>query len=342
MARRNSFINELLALVVASILLAGFGYFMSHNKPQENESGGKDKNLLNQPFQTTENSKLEPILNKKILYLLKQNNHNNIFSINIYDRSTKIIYTDKDESKKIISIIGNDNENLYIIESNDINSQAGDLVSVSLDGKARKNKLQSDILTAPKPSYDGLTKEILSTSFTQVEKDFGFTLSISKLNSSNKRVVQSKIENLINPTFSNNYENITYSKSVGNDRYMVTVDKNGNLLNEAKIEGIPLSISAIDDKIYVTIAPFGNATANEAKPTVLSLDLTKVNLELPNKDGIETDFKKIDKNIIGYKRSRSQSGINTEYELGKLYLYDIISKEENEIVSANYLIGVTE
>src|SRR3989338_3110669 len=181
---RLNYKADLSALLIAGLILAVLGWFFSR-KPLVME------NQITVSPQTVNNIKAidnnAPRITAGYLYIIvNKNNSKQVEKINLDGGSRTVIYTDSDEKMKLINGIGIRNNTVIVLESKGKESEIGNITTISTDRKASKTIIQEDINFNLNPIYDKDSDQLVITDFSGVERDFGFMVSVEKIDGSNQ------------------------------------------------------------------------------------------------------------------------------------------------------------
>ena len=334
--RRLNYKADLSALLISGLILAALGWFFSR-KPL----------VLNNQVQLTTETKNETATIEKdlsqtdsgFLYVVKKkNNVKQIVKISLKDDNNEIIYTDSDENQKLVSAIGVTKENIIILESENKQSETGNLTIISNDKKATKVVKQKDFNFNSNPIYDKVNDQIIKVDFSQAERDFGFIVNSEKLDGSNIRDILKNISGILGLTISDSNK-ILFGQLVDKKTKIMIYDLSGNNIKETNINGVIIDTAWANENIYLTIAPFGNATANQSEINVFSKELVTQESKIKNNDGAEVNIVPISKNLIAYLNVQYKNGIVTNDVEGDIILSDTSDGEEKKLGKAIQIIG---
>lgn len=128
--------------------------------------------------------------------------------IALYDFSqnkARVYFTDKDETQKIKSSIKIDG-NIFIGLANKDNPEETDFYNVSLDGKGTKNLVAEKLTSMQTISAAPNKNKLALVSFSNAEKDFGFSLISFDVGSKKQTILTKDPDGIFTPAFINNNE----------------------------------------------------------------------------------------------------------------------------------------
>lgn len=336
---RRSRVTELSAFLIASVILAGFGWAISRNSTTNNQTGQKMDTAVSTPKKETPPAKESPVVGS--LLLLKNNGSSrSIISETLDSKQSKTLYTDSDEKNKIVTALGVRSNEALIIENSQPLSDSGSLVGISLDGKATKKVYQEEISASFLPVLNPKNDTVLTVSFSPVEKSFGFSFVIENIDGTNPSVIAQNIQSVISPSFSPSGDAIVYagSQSDTTTLYIINV-ASGDIIKKSTIDGIVLDTRWHGKTIYISLAPKGNATSNKASLALYSEDLVKNSEQISDKEGAEINVVPISDTIISFARALFPNGIPTQRTNATITLFDSTTKEFTDFDQAEKVIG---
>ncbi|OIP06873.1 hypothetical protein COS66_01055 [Candidatus Berkelbacteria bacterium CG06_land_8_20_14_3_00_43_10] len=338
MSRKNRS-GQYSALLIASLVLAGFGWAISRNSIQKPVQKSPDVSVDTTPIDQVDGSK-SPSLVGTIVVLKKNGSSHTIESLSLASKESKILYTDSDEENKIISAIGIRNNEAIIIESSEPQSDSGSLVGISLDGKAQKHIYQNEISASIPPVLNPVNDTILTVSFTPVEKSFGFSIVTEDISGANPSVVAQNIQSILSPTYSPRGDKVLYAGIQSNTSTLYIIDtSSGKIIKQSDIDGIVLDTAWVGSSVYVSLAPKGTATSNKSTLTVLSDELILNNVKVPDKDGAEINIIPISNALISFMRTMYNNGVPSDQADGAVILFDTSTQESTDFDQAIKIIG---
>lgn len=336
MKRKLSTKSELISLLVASVIIAVFGWYLSRDKSTINDI--ENKQSIVKPINKVNVEEDKPKLGKLIISKNK-NSSKYIYTFDLQNSEEKLIYTDSDEKNKIIYILGIINNKLAVLEAENINEEIGQLVLISIDGSAKKEYYQKNVNKSSPPLLSTSENKIITTGYNQSEKDFGFILKISNLDGTNSRTIKTINQSPLNTIVSNDGKNIYYSLIGQKDTKLIKIDIEGNEIKTAQIDGIIINLLKTDKYLILSLAPFGNSTVNQSKVVLLGDELTPVENKIEDEQGAEIDLKIISDNLITYQNVNFESGIINENNQGNAKLLDLENFEIKNLTKVNKIIG---
>ena len=332
---RLNYKADLSALLIAGLILAVLGWFFSR-KPLV-----MDNQITVSP-QTVNNIKAidnnAPRITAGYLYIIvNKNNSKQVEKINLDGGSRTVIYTDSDEKMKLINGIGIRNNTVIVLESKGKESEIGNITTISTDRKASKTIIQEDINFNLNPIYDKDSDQLVITDFSGVERDFGFMVSVEKIDGSNQRNILKNINGILNITTSKN--KVFIAQLQEKQTKLIIYDDNGNKVKEATVDGVLINSSWDKGKIYLSIAPSGNATANQSKINVFSGELVSQPSKITHHDGSEVNIIPISDSTIAYLAIQYKNGVVSSNVEGDIIFANIDSGEEKNLGKAVKIIG---
>lgn len=152
------------------------------------------------------------------LYILYE--HDAVGEIQIIDILTKqlrSIYSDKDKDLKIQSVaaLTPKGDSIFMILG-EVGDLGGQLVSLKTDGSGQTIVLNKQFSSAARPAISPDQKQIASVSFANNEQDFGFSLVISALDGSGRKILAKDEAGISRPVFSPDGKRILYLAGAAN------------------------------------------------------------------------------------------------------------------------------
>lgn len=335
--RKQSLINDIIVLMITGLFLAGFGWYISR-KQIVNNINITDNRTTNKNEELVKEKTNSDLISGSIIGLKSTDNHKSIVLTSITDGKTKVIYTDSDEKKKITSIIGQLDSDIIFTENFSNNIDLSDLVSISTEGKLNKKIIQTDISLSSNPIIKPNSSEILILSFSPIEKDFGFSLSLSKVDGTNKKTIIKNVKSILSPKFSPSGDFIIYASLIDKKSQLNIIDLNGQVVKNINFDGTILDIVWLKSGIIISRSDNKIAGANQG--SLIFLDDNLNNLKnLKDQEGAEIDLVPISDKLIAFRRVKFKSGVATPLVTGDLILLDIESNEEKKITSLNQING---
>lgn len=337
MPRRR--VTELVTFLIASCILAGFGWAMSRNSMNTSPTDQvvdtarvPDPNVQSKPEKEVDAG--------SIIILKKIGNSHSIVSKSLTTKESKILYTDSDEEMKIIKALFVRSNEIIIIESAQPLSDSGSLTGISLDGRAQKHVYQKDISASIPPILNPQNEKIIMINFSPVEKSFGFSLVGENIDGTNQSIILQNVQSILAPTYSPRGDKVLYASTQSNKTSLSIIDtSSGSVLKQSDIEGVVLDSAWIQNTLYISLAPKGNATSNNASLKTFSEQLEPIDSYIPDLIGAELNVVSISPTIIGFVRVEYPHGVPSAQADGTVILYDTISHESTEFDQAQKIIG---
>ena len=165
--------TNIFPLILAFVIIGGAAWFLSQN----NAVKSSNTTITEQKVANVK------INSGQLIIATKTNLANQIISFS-NNGQNKIIFTDKTESAKILKV-GSTNvqtKNIPVIEG------TGELALIALDGTG-KNQILNQNFNAQDLSLSPSGEKIASISFSNAEKDYGYSLNISDKTGQNTKTI---------------------------------------------------------------------------------------------------------------------------------------------------------
>jgi Tol biopolymer transport system component len=260
------------------ILIAGSAiYLYGKNKTH------KDSDRVSVTPTTTDNTLKESATNKinvtgSIVYTATSSDNTDIYSITLMDGTKKKIFTDQDENSKITQMqsITKDGKSILttlVSKSDDTDSSLW-FINTS---KGEKNKLIDNFASSSAPITSGDGKKIAYSLFSNVERDYGFTLLVSDISGLNKVKIDNDSFAMSLAAFSPSNDYLIYVKNVENNTkstiYKSKIDGTQTKeIYQSNNKEIIYSLDWSNDVIAFSKGPMGNNNLNKAEIFTISDD----------------------------------------------------------------------
>lgn len=335
--------NQIVYLVIVILIGGGLFAYYNQNKSNNQNQNNLSTNKVNlaitevkeNPVLETPKASLNDIAGN-IIALKNEKDTTEIVSVSVKDSTLKIIYTDKDESKKIIKIVGLRNNNVVFFENESTSSDHGDLVELPINDISKKVVLQKDLPLTTNPVIQPQNDKLLISSFSQVERDFGDSLILEDLDGKNNKTIVSKIPSIEQPAFSPDGQTIFYGSEDGDKRTIQVVDLKGKILKVIPVDGSIFNLLKTKDYLYALIGPTSATNLSKAHLVVFNDKFEKIK-DLTNQDGIGSNLISLNGTVISFIES-IQPSLKSK---STLKIKDINTGEKKDFGSYNHLIGYT-
>lgn len=131
--------------------------------------------------------------------------------IDIITKEVKTLYSDKDKDLKIQSAAAltptGDRIFMVLGATGDL---GGQLVSLKTDGSGQTTVLNKQFSSTVRPAISPDQKQVASVSFANTEQDFGFSLALSSLDGSGRKILFKDEAGISRPTFTPDGKKILY------------------------------------------------------------------------------------------------------------------------------------
>ncbi|TSC93377.1 MAG: Uncharacterized protein CEN89_52 [Candidatus Berkelbacteria bacterium Licking1014_7] len=268
---------------------------------------------------------------RKIFYALIEPNQTNLYRYTESVKETKRFYFDKDEEFKIIKALSMDNGNIIVFEGTTDETKKR-LVQITTDQKANKKIINENFYTYNLPVISKNNKKIIYTSFSNVEKDYGFTIFSAELNGENKRQIYRTQNNIMSMGLSaDNTLVISENSPSGGSMIKIYDFSQDKIENFYETENNLVEIAWKNSEIIFLQKTKPNS--NENSPEMFSLDknknIKKISLKKTNLSNIFINNDEI------YYIDKTNS---TDATLSGAI--QSIQKPMDKIIIASYIFGV--
>ena len=180
--------------IIAAVIIMGWGLSTNGQwkigqwkmSVEKTKNGSADTNKTEQSATATTKT-----IDGDIFYLQRSTSATEIYKISVAGKIKQKIFTDIDESEKIISQGGltADGQKILLWLAADKTATVGNLYLVKTDGSGQKEKALANFGASAGPVISPDGQKLAAIIFSNAERDFGFNLVVIKIDGSNKEAV---------------------------------------------------------------------------------------------------------------------------------------------------------
>ena len=252
-------------------------------------------------------------------------------------KENKLIYRDNDENSKVQKTYGIVNSKIIIADSANSSYKINML---DTDGSGKKEIFSSDIFSANAPEVSTDATLLLTTTFSNAERDYGFGLFMQNISGANKRKISpTASSNIISPKFTYDAKKIAYITTKNSSESKIFVYQNsGSVATEIYSTTMNLFELAWlgDDLIF---------SATDSTPLKSnSVELYQLNIAEKTAKRITND-KDCEKNLLSIENDTNLVYINSSEPQDAISQIlgtpeDIKKAIDFESVKASFIVGI--
>lgn len=278
------------------LVILAVGLFYLFGREQEDISkfagvgGGPDINLDEQLSleneaqkqtekpKTKEDAKTSETEAKPPKLLVLKNNGASKQLVVIEGGKEQVVFTDKDEKQKILSVMGTDGAGFaYALVGDSYDSMQGSIAKIATDKSGKLTIIDDEgYLGSPNVSYDG--KFFLITRFDNSERNFGFHL-VKKSTNSLETAIDHDPKSIGSPTFSKGGK-VAYTKGQAGDsevKLMVATADTGQTQFTFSKDDVVTSLAWMgEDKVLIALEKLDRNANNQGVVKVFNLNTKKL------------------------------------------------------------------
>ncbi len=318
--------QNLIFLIVLAVIL-GFTYWAVANNSKQNIVGNEPdakQPTAEIPVVSVESPKANET--KSFFYKTVENQTTRIYLKT--EKENKLIYRDSDENEKVQKVFGLGNNKIIIIENKNSSYQ---ISSLGIDGSGKKKTLASDIFSFGVPELSPTADLALTTSFSNAEKDYGYSLFIQNLDGANKRKISQLLpSNIVSPKFSFDSKKVAFLTTKNSAESKIFLYEESS--SETKqIYSTAMNIFELawlgDDIVFSAIAKGESATN--------SIELYQLNISQQTVKKLTTDTD-CEKSLLSIEKDANIIYINSNES------QDTISQNAGSVEDLNGVIDFSE
>jgi hypothetical protein len=197
-----------------------------------------------------------------------------------------------------------------------------------------KTVLQSDISLESQYILNETSGQIVFTSFSQAERDFGYSLIMEKINGHDKKIIKKNIPSLSTITWNQDGNKVAYFQP--ENKTLSLIDTSGHLIDQKTLKYDLFSLSSSEDGFYLTT----KGEPDNSSIVSLNNDLKQLSPNIEDKKGAEINITFLDKNNIVFKRvdNYSNQSINNN-TISNIINYNSQQKKESVLDQAVEIVG---
>lgn len=294
--------SQNLFFLTGLIAILGFTYWaMANNSRQnivENEPNTKQQ-TAETPAVSVESPKANEI--KSFFYKTVENQITRIYLKT--EKENKLIYRDNDENEKVQKVFGLGNNKIIIVENKNSSYQ---ISSLDIDGSGKKETLASDIFSFGVPELNPTADSALTTTFSNAEKEYGYSLFIQNLDGTNKRKIsQLSPNNIISPRFSFDSKKVTFltTKNSTDSKIFLYEESSSETKQIYSTEMNIFELAWLSDDIVFSAIAKGESATN-------SIELYQLNISQQTAVKLTTDVD-CEKNLLSIEKDANIVYINS-------------------------------
>ncbi len=331
-------------IFVLIILAAGFGY--AYYRYFSSKSQSPTQSLASStPENVTENTTNIDV-NGSIIYSVISSDKTEFFSITPKDGTKRKIFTDQDESLKIVQAqnLTKDGKNiLAVLSSKDKNISSLWFIKTS---NGEKNELINNFASSTPPVISSDSKKVAYTVFSNAERDYGFSLLVCNTDGINKVKIDNDSSSISNLVFSPDGNYIAYSKNFDGNRLKSAIFKSKTdgtekkQIFETNDKEIIYSLDWFNNTLAFSKGPTGENNLNKSEIFTMSDD-GKGLKQLTSNDTHENflNFSDDGKNLV-YLSILYENNPQTANKSGQIHILDLDSKSDANLKQdADKIIG---
>lgn len=210
-------------IIVLLILIGGFVYYFSKSISLQGQTGKSEEQI---PITSQNDSQNVPQKPGLLVFASKEAEVTSIFTYNLETKVKNKIFTDADESLKIkrLSNVTADGQNFLALLGEAGDQPTATAYLISTNGKGTLKKLVDGLTTFSSPVVSTDGKQIAYVTFSNAEKDYGFSLNLSNLDGSNKKTLLRDPTGLSFPYFSPDGKNLAVVKNTDTGSEIVVIN----------------------------------------------------------------------------------------------------------------------
>ncbi|OIP06171.1 hypothetical protein CO101_01940 [Candidatus Berkelbacteria bacterium CG_4_9_14_3_um_filter_39_23] len=270
-----------------------------------------------------------------IYYGLSENDATKIYLKS--EKENKLIYRDNDENDKVQKTYGVVNNKIIIADS--VNSSYK-INMLNTDGSGKKEVISSNIFSANAPEVSTDTTWLLTTTFSNAERDYGFSLFIQNISGANKRKISlTNSGNIISPKFSYDTKKVAYITTNNSNESKIFVYQNSSS-ETTEIYSTSLNLFELawlgDDLIF---------SATDSTPLKSnSIELYRLNIAEKTTKKI-TDDQDCEKNLLSINDNSNVVYINSSEPQDTISQIfgtpeDVKKAIDFNSIKASYIVGI--
>lgn len=339
-------------LIFLVILAAGLFYFFGRGQEDDSKfagvGGGPDINLDQQsnlegetpkpeekPKTKEETKNLEDEAKPPKLLVLKNNGASKQLVVVENDKE-QVVFTDKDEKQKILSVMGTDSAGFaYALVGDSYDAMQGSIAKITTDKSGKLTIIDDEgYLGSPAVSYDG--KFFLITRFDNSERNFGFHL-VKKSTNNLETAIDHDSKSIGSPTFSKNGK-IVYTKGQAGDdevKLMVATNSTGQVQFTFGKDEVPTSLAWLgEDKVLISLEKLDRNASNQGMIKVFNLNTKKLE-DFVDAEGKER-FLKISNDWVAMITGTIANGADLS---GNVVVLNQKNKKQQTLIKAEAIVG---